>query len=558
MDSQIKNILNRYSQGDELEIRVGFFADNYKFYSSISSFMFQYLLKQFYGEKSTYNILRQVQTVYMHKSNDPSIRVKTIVTDDEIVTVYKKIKHVEDFHRLGLRLSLGSEEIITEHNLLKINSKDRIRTTFTNKNNLYKIDMTLDKQNKKSFYQMEIEFISPPTFSEVKGILNWVFSIREKLYYYQRIVKEFNSKFTDDKRYRVYDKDIPYDAGAMPKNLKPFTVPFLNNYVITSKPNGISYFLYFSYIYGIYYINKTAMYKASDNPTPKEFDGTIILGEFVNKPDSGYKFYAFDLITYRNNKNIRMIDRHKILNYIKNFLKWNNLEVIPMFYSGNIHDDIKAVFNYIENEWSQETNDGIILKPENLPFNNPFVYKWKPMMHITIDLSVKKKGDEFFGYAYAEDELVLFTGSEKYPYSGKVNMENFKDVSEYSIFEFSYNPNTEILFASRLREDKIKPNFIGVAVSIWEDLKNPFTKAQLIELSKNIILKNDSLVDIAKKVCIYLHLTKDPIIFKELREYINSNLISQIFRGAATFGAKKSMGNELVPIINEYFSNSKN
>jgi len=325
-------------------------------------------------------------------------------------------------------------------------------------------------------------------------------------------------------------------------------VPFLNEYAITSKPNGISYFLYFSGKYGMYYINRTEINLVSESATPPALAESIIIGEAIDD-----KFYAFDFLIYRG-KDVRQLpatERHRMLSMVRDAVKWSNFEIVPIFYTGDLNKDLKAVFKYIETEWTPETNDGIILKPQNLAFNSPYIYKWKPLEDVTIDLSVQKINEEYYGFAYDKNGLILFEGSEKFPYSGRVNMGDFQ-VPEYTILEFNYE-NGE-LKATRVRPDKVKPNYIGVAISTWEDIHMPFPKEGLIELSEYIIKPQDSLATITRKICGFLKVTKDPRVFSELDLFIDTNVVTKLFKGVSLLGSRKNLGNELVPVLSDYFS----
>jgi hypothetical protein len=547
MDTQIENIIREFSPGDELEIRLGYFKDGDKFHSAITSFMFYYALKQF--SEISYKIARQVQTIYMDKNQKLQERIKTIITTDEVVTIIKKIKVVEDFQQLGLRVALSSEKISNETlDLQNTIQKERTRTTFYGEEYNYKIDLTMDQQDRFIHYQLEVEFIKGPSAQELKNMILWLHSFRQNLYQNQKVISSFNRHFIQDPKYKRSDKDMPFNGGVMPKNLKPYLVPFLNEYVITSKPNGISYFLYFSSKYGMYYINRTEIYLVSENPTPYSLAESIVIGEFINK-----KFYAFDFLIYKGQdvRNKSATERHQMLNIVQKIVGWTNFEILPLFYTGNLTQDLKAAFRYIESEWTPETNDGIILKPQNLPFNNPYVYKWKPLDDVTIDLSVRKINEEHYGFAYDHRGLIPFEGSEKFPYSGRVDLAGL-DVPEYTIIEFKYE--APYLRAVRIRADKVKPNFIRVAISTWEDIHVPFSKEELIELSEFIIKSTDNLADITRKICGFLKTTKDPRIFEELNEYIDTDIVTKLFKGAANLGVKRNMGNELVPIISDYFS----
>lgn len=550
MDTQIDDILRDFSPGDELEIRLGYFRDGDRFHSMVTSFMFYCTLKQF--SEMPYKISRQVQTIYMNKSKSVDERVKTIVTSDEIISILKTVKNVQDFHRMGLRVALSSEKILDERaDLQTASRKERTRTTFYDDNLNYKIDLTMDQQDSRVHYQLEVEFLTAPSPDELKGMILWLYDFRQNLYYNQKLVASFNQHFSRDPKYKRADKDMPYNGGAMPKNLKPYLVPFLNEYAITSKPNGVSYFLYFSGKHGMYYMNRTEIHLISQSPTPYDLAESIIIGEAIND-----RFYAFDFLIYQG-KDIRHLPstrRHQMLSIVKEKLDWSNFEILPLFYTGDLFKDLQAAFKYINMEWTPETNDGIILKPQNLAFNNPYVYKWKPLEDVTIDLSIQKINEEYYGFAYDKNGLVLFEGSSSFPYSGKVDLGSL-EVPEYTILEFNYSGGA--LRAVRVRSDKVKPNYIGVAVSTWEDIHVPFPKEELIELSQFVIKQEDTLADITRKICGFLKIARDPRVFSELNEYINTDVVTKLFKGAAVLGARKKRGNDLVPVLSDYFSKLK-
>ena len=555
MDIQIKELLQEYSPGDELEIRLGYFKDGDKFHSVITSFMFFCTLKQF--SESGYKISKEEQLIYMGINNDPMERFKTIVTTDEMITIHKRVKKVEDFVGLGLRVALSTETIMEETiDLTQTTHKDRTRTTFYNDEINYKIDLTMDQQNKYTHYQLEVEFISKPSASELKEMILWLHKYRELLYHNQKVIFSFNRNFVRDPKYKNSDKDMPYNGGAMPKNLKPYTVPFLNDYVVSSKPNGISYFLYFSEKYGVYYINRTEIHPVSNKPSHPLLYESIVIGEYISlKSDSegiNNKFYAFDFLIFKK-KDVRGLsatERHDMLVKVKELVNWNNFDILPQFFENRLEKSLKVVFNYIASEWTPETNDGIVLKPQNMPFNNPYVYKWKPWEDITIDLAVKIMDGVYYGMGYDRNNLTTFVGSKKFPYSGEVDLNGFK-VPEFSILEFRYKDG--MLRAIRVRSDKIKPNYIGVAISTWEDIHEPFSKENLLKLSKLTINHDDSLIDVTRKICGFIKTTKDPRVFDELSDYIDTDVVTKMFKGAALLGNRKKMGNELVPVLSKYF-----
>ena len=166
-------ILDNYSEGDELEIRVGYFKDG-TFHSTISEDMFVYFYKYFNDRKL--DISYNYSYVYMYRLAVSGGKIKTIKTLDEETTIYKRTKNKIDLLRSNMRIALSEEVEIEPCEIYKENSimKKRGRHTFTKRGCNFKIDLTKDYYSNYTVNQMEIEFINKPKLEEVYGVLNWL------------------------------------------------------------------------------------------------------------------------------------------------------------------------------------------------------------------------------------------------------------------------------------------------------------------------------------------------------------------------------------------------
>ena len=340
-----------------------------------------------------------------------------------------------------------------------------------------------------------------------------------------KIVDKFNYLFSRDERYRKARNLTVYDGGTMPKSLQPDDLLFLENYTVMNKPNGEGVFIYFTFS-GIFVIKKNnVMLLKIINLTSE----SIIIGEIMKDN----RVYAFDTLYY-NNVDVRKdnyIKRYKYLSELKR--KMDVFEILPLFFSDNLHDDIYDAFKYISEKWGENENDGIILKNVHLPFNSNCVYKWKPPENITIDLSVFKFDDygNYKGYGLENGKLTEFKGNEKYPYNGIIFCpENINIPSDGVIAEVIYNKEFKRLEIERIRYDKVNPNSIFVAKRTWGDINDPITAKKLIEASKNMLSKAQSNYKNINIIC--KHIKKydiTPQLFERLNKFFGNDIISQAF-----------------------------
>ena len=148
-------------------------------------------------------------------------------------------------------------------------------------------------------------------------------------------------------------------------------------------------------------------------------------------------------------------------------------------------------------------------------------------------------------------QSVHFKGTEEHSYDGYVEIpqEIFGLVHAGTILEFGWDYENQKLFPTRIRNDKIKPNFINTAISTWEDIFHPISEKDFISLSTYVINpKNDSVL-IAKQICEFIKKTMDAGILYKLGEYLGSNKIPNTFNTGFKIAQKFGIRNRVVEAI---------
>lgn len=310
--------------------------------------------------------------------------------------------------------------------------------------------------------EIEIEYTcknKPPTDQDVQQVNNLIVKLFNHRFEF-KIIKQFNML--------VCGKPIPHLNWCVnkPVNLKfDMWTKMSNNYGFYLKMDGIRYLLYSS---GgkLYAINETSRIMVYENTRIPH--NTILDAEYINDT-----FHIFDVL-YFNDNDLR--DKGM---YFRNVVLKNIPYDLNMEYT-EISTDYNLIWHYVICGLPEYT-DGIVFFPLDEPYKNKLTYKYKPSDLLTIDFLVKQDG------LYVVDDdgmLIVFKGNQIYPYvfneigSGSGSESN----SEWkidSIVEFQYKDGKFIPI--RVRHDKIKPNYIGVALDIWEDINNPIDLTSFVQ-----------------------------------------------------------------------------
>lgn len=149
--------------------------------------------------------------------------------------------------------------------------------------------------------------------------------------------------------------------------------------------------------------------------------------------------------------------------------------------------------------------DGFMFTPNNVPYNTqsekydlnrrkltkiPDICKWKPFEHLTVDLKYISTLDKRGLYAKSTrgSELIEFTGNDSHIFNPETQIDwfdpHFRDLHNGTILEFGPKMSLDgvpirnsegeyILKPIRLRDDKVSPNRIDIAMDVWKDIYSP-------------------------------------------------------------------------------------
>lgn len=571
-------ILELYTEeDDELEIRFGFYTQK-GFRAGITQFAYHYFIDYFTTEFPT---LEKSTNVCILKRYPNGLR--SIDHQGGSSSVSKKErKGIIDLKKDSLRIAISREyhdigDLPHDPNDYTMKFK-RIRTTFFDEEGGYRIDISHNMpcgrmKRPPSPYELEIEFTSKPNIDKLRSIVEWTGKIYSHMKrYYQSVIYRFNNFFKNEVRVK-YEM---HKDSSKPVNIKRHNIPYLTNYVFSPKPNGIGYFLFFDQ-YGVYYMNETTVKKVY-NPI-RELYGTIILGEHMPNGfgNGNFKnrdiYLGYDMLFFKNKDMRRFyaIDRNKQLYIVSKYIP--NFKALPMFFSGKSPTKaIQDTFNFIHANFKPEENDGIVMKHNYSHFDIKHitteykypVWKWKPSEHITIDFSVScdsnYKDKEVCGKyqlftGISNGETREFTGTKEYPYDGYVDIpiDKFGLVHAGTIIEFGWDYNIKKLYPTRIREDKVKPNFHITADSTWEDIFDPVHEKDLIELSRYCIDPIDDESINASKVCNFIKKTNDATVLNTISVYLNSKTISETFMLGLELAKRFDIDNLVVEALRKMY-----
>lgn len=553
---QIGELLNQYNEDDELEIRVGYYQ-KFRFVPSISKWVFNKLIRM-YTNAPEYHVQRKGMEIYYL----PDGVRQRIYDDGTIETIKKERKDIVNLQKEGIRIALSSEKPARQVKELPEKALDRIRYTFTHQSGLFKLDISRDEKQASGRieYQYEAEFIRKPSYNEVMGLLNFLKNQMATFRHEHFIIQQLNGYFSREIGRRRLDRNSPFVQFIKPISIKRYNIPFLHEYVVLNKMDGIGYILFFSKV-GAYYINNTDI-SSYLKVSPPELIGTIVIGEYMPKYKS---FSAFDTLFFRNRdvRSENLLTRYGYLDSVSRLIKHSSFIVKKLFYKSNLEKNITEAFKYADKKFDKEDVDGVVFSPLNKPYYSKLHYKWKPIELSTIDfVPVQTSNNEYMLYAYGpgpDKPLLLFQGSKTFPFSGRTSLSK-QEIAEVTdkgrldpatVVEFQFKNGKFVPY--RLRSDKINPNFIKVAESIWDDINNPIAKDELIELSKYVIDPTEDISKVSEKVCDYLKISRDPEIFSRLTQYIENPIVTDLYKSGSYLGNRKNMGNELVNIIYQYF-----
>lgn len=444
----------------ELEAKICFQYNN-KFAPTGKKLISNVNIHEFHGIKHdllqtyTNNSENYFQVTEIFDNKFRKITTTTPPPNQETTVVWDKKTRVEQYIQptcipfIFIKWTHSYEEVISEPSPPFLHEPSCIRRKNVCKikyNSEWDIYCTIVNGNS---HEIEIEYTGKtvPQLEIINDFITSLFKDRCE----SRIIKQFN--------YMVCGRQIPYLNWCVnkPINLKfDMWSKMVNTYGFFLKMDGVRYLL-FSFKGKLYAINESLRIQVFDNTRIPH--GTILDSELVNDT-----FHIFDILFYNGNdiRDRDMYFRSIILKQIPYDLNMEYTE---------LETDFNLILHYMVSGFPDYT-DGIIFCPLNEGYKNKVTFKYKPVELLTIDFLVKPDS------LYAVDEncnYIPFKGNSAYPYTFQLDNSYTID----SIVEFQYKDGQFV--ALKIRHDKIKPNYIGVALDIWEDINNPIDLSSFLE-----------------------------------------------------------------------------
>lgn len=463
------------------------------------------------------------------RSPQPVILRHTLFTDpvsNKLVSQWmtkRKTKPI-DIWCVNMRISLSTEEQL-KRSAAPHNSpymiRRKSRTSFTDwccRYDFTQVDTeTLsndgDITRKDKTFEIEIEFlpsnITPNPSDPLDQSGNVINHIKECSKHMLRMIQESPSIITLAEKHNVLIEysilsrcfDLPKArfVGAQPETLHRRHLPLVKRkdiYSITEKYDGERYLLFVSDNGYAYMIGRNMKTKCTGliNNSDK---GSILDVEYVNG-----MLFAFDILFHkgvdlRGKTDYLLENRLELLSIVvDNFMQenGNNAFCIPLFAKEYIFSNFDScINNFIEKSYEDGIKrDGFIYTPvkEYYPTKPKWstLLKWKPPEMNSIDFHIKKskdltKGntwDLYVGTSVQDKQQVLklfdphpnLTMTEE-EIRNILKLNSDADISDLGIVECTWDFDNKQFVPLRIRKDKLLPNFITVAMDVWESLLNP-------------------------------------------------------------------------------------
>ena len=335
--------------------------------------------------------------------------------------------------------------------------------------------------------------------------------------------------FTDIQTLLGKSYDTLYSYTNRPVNLTNTNIPLVEkNYTASIKADGLRCFLYYD---GKDVYTITNPFNVSKVQKSKSKKICILDCEYIE--DIG-KYYIFDVL-YFDNKDVRNDTYNIRLSYISDDLLDKNILVKEIYNIDNNKNIFKESNILYKKKYPFEI-DGIVYTPIYEPYENPYIFKWKPNNQQTIDFLARKisntteqyrlyvssnndyikknllrqeefkehfpfitENNKYYPSPFVHDSLL--TLDKKVPFEVKDNMiiECYYDSSkkEGSGWIVLKNRDDKTLgyqenFKKNIYEVSKGPNSWRTSMSVWNSIQNPIDEDILFgkrELGNNYYMK---------------------------------------------------------------------
>lgn len=369
------------------------------------------------------------------------------IQNENVCNIKKRLKWLY-LDNIPANITLSTEIIkyIKNENENNYIEREKKRTSFIDLENNISYDFTIINKN---IYQIEIEF--PSIFSNkdkyVNLINNGIYKIVEIL--------PLNIK-------KIIKQPVPLKEEKK-----------IHDFAVTEKLDGLRSILYINNDGKVILIKNNFKTRIITNLKIKKnedyinsYNSTVIDGELID----GKIFYAFDIIFFNGKYLIENLKKRvERLNSFKFISKKGKMDIfyrVKSYYYENIEENS----NKILKKKHKHKIDGLIFNSINNNYKNSVIYKWK--YTITFDFMIKKNNNIWDIYCYnRNNSYIAFSNFIKNNY--KIKSDENLDIKykDGIIIEFKYDKGNNMFQPIRIRDDKIMPNFINVALDNWECLE---------------------------------------------------------------------------------------
>lgn len=497
LDPKTYQFLSTYAfkpRNIELELRFGSYKDG-KFKPDIGQEKYTELDKYFRQNKQLINRVVTEQSI----SEIFSDGVRKINENGRVYYQRKNKLYTGDieFKDFVLRLSESDEIKVSDHLDRPediVETRNRNRTLYYHVSGAFYYVLTQVTTTSQTLryvtYELEVEYnLIPPIIpfltrivqDSINNILP-VLVFDKNSYSYLPLSEE---SYVKDQYSNLYIRE------PKPVNLTRNITSDLQNmgYSLTNKLDGERFIVIFTRL-GFYTFNNRKVEKYdTKNYVPPSDSNSFIFYALDTEFFEG-RYYVFDCMIYNGNKIVEKSHQERLIaadGIIKRLGLLNDFLILKTFYRG----DLKKHTQYLLSVLDKDKNDGLIYTSNGI-YNSP-IYKWKYPEKMSIDFSVYKVNPKKYDL-YVKDNLegfpinVPFHGNSEYELE-EAFYETSENLNEGGIYEFGYDNTTSKFILFRGRPDKIDPNFITVAESVWTDIKNPYTSTELINFLSPKVLE---------------------------------------------------------------------
>lgn len=505
-------LYNRYPNA-EYEIRFGEFH-GHRFVNGLENKTFYSILKYIQQSPEFQQVDNEIKQKTKQKFNNriyytqiysiPN-RKGTIRFDyhnpNEVFVLYKSNIQNYDIKNYFTRISINQEQEKVEKSLLqniKLEKEfKKERWSFVSSNNLFsdtKIDMTvvedLHAQKFKYSYQLEIEFSKDTSKNQIEDMICYFLSLIQQSpivisqFEQKRTISKYNSLFsnipTNFKPYKLFNPLLK------PVNFKKKVFTLSDKYAITDKADGVRKLVYFNED-GIYLLYPDKLVTKFSNTVVREYVNTVCDAEVIDNFNNNKIILLFDILVFQGKdiRDMQFKNRWDIVLRMRQSVNLDQLNIYLKHYLFPQDDDMYKRAERILETVRQKglPNDGLIYNHVDELYNkNATIYKWKPVSLLTIDFLVRKdeqKKNTFKLYVKVPRGIEHF---KNLVYTVK---NEYIDIEQGQIVEFSYNHDIQEFIPIRIRDDKKDPNYKTVAEDVYNDIFNPITEQSIT--GKNLV-----------------------------------------------------------------------